>query len=98
MLNCKTARRGNFIGGVNAGAGNVIAFAGWDGVVLFDAGTTNNSIRGNSIFNNYNLGIDLTGVANDLQNYPVITNAFGYGTGTIISGTLNSFANGSFLH
>lgn len=88
---------GNFIGGVNAGAGNVIAFAGWDGVVLFDAGTTNNSIRGNSIFGNYNLGIDLTGVANDLQTSPVITNAFGSGGSTVVQGKLSSTANTSFF-
>jgi hypothetical protein len=88
---------GNFIGSVNAGAGNVIAFAGWDGVVLFQADTTNNSIRGNSIFSNYALGIDLTGVANDLQASPVITNAFGTGTSTVVQGKLNSTANTSFF-
>ena len=32
----------------------------------------------------------MTGVANDLQNSPVITNAFGHGASTIISGKLNS--------
>ncbi|MGD0745458.1 MAG: M12 family metallopeptidase, partial [Verrucomicrobiota bacterium] len=80
---------GNFIGGVSAGAGNVIAFATGIGVVLYQADTTNNSIRGNLIFNNNYLGIDLNGDGvttnhtgflagpNDLQNYPVITNAFG---------------------
>jgi len=88
---------GNVIGGVNAGAGNVIAFAGWDGVVLFEAGTTNNSIRGNSIFGNYNLGIDLTGVANDLQASPVITNAFGTGSSTVVQGRLSSAASTSFF-
>ena len=51
---------GNFIGGVAAGTGNVIAFSGsGPGVVLFDASTTNNAIRGNSIFDNAGLGIDL---------------------------------------
>jgi hypothetical protein len=88
---------GNFIGGANAGAGNVIAFAGWDGVVLFDAGTTHDSIRGNSIFSNNGLGIDLTGVANDLQTSPVITNAFGSGTSTVVQGKLSSTANTSFF-
>ncbi len=104
---------GNFIGGVNPGAGNVIAFASFLGVVLYDADTTNNSIRGNSIFNNY-MGIHLVGneyypyvTPNDvgdgdtgpdnLQNFPVITNAFGYGTSTVILGTLNSATNSSFL-
>jgi parallel beta-helix repeat protein len=104
---------GNFIGGVNPGAGNVIAFASFLGVVLYDADTTNNSIRGNSIFNNY-MGIHLVGNEyypyvtpndvgdgdtgpNNLQNFPVITNAFGYGTSTAILGTLNSATNNSFL-
>jgi hypothetical protein len=88
---------GNFIGGTGAGAGNVIAFGGSDGVALYDSGTTNNSIRGNSIFSNGNLGIDLNGVANDLQNFPVITNAYGYAASTIILGNLNSAANSSFF-
>jgi hypothetical protein len=96
-VNLQNNATGNFIGGTGAGAGNVIAFAGWDGVVLFQAGTTNNSIRGNSIFGNYNLGIDLTGAANDLQASPVITNAFGSGTSTIVQGKLNSTANTSFF-
>ena len=92
----------NVIGGTGAGAGNVIAFSGGAGVVVLDANTINNAIRGNSIFNNGGLGIDLNndGVTpnhigflagpNDLQNFPVITNAFGYAARTIISGKLNS--------
>ncbi len=104
---------GNFIGGVNAGAGNVIAFAGFIGVASYDAGTTNNAIRGNFIFNNY-MGIHLFGSyfypyvtpnddgdgdtgPNNLQNFPIITNAFGYGAKTVIQGTLNSAANRSFF-
>jgi len=105
---------GNFIGGVSAGAGNVIAFASWAGVILYNPGTTNNSIRGNSIFNNVALDIHLVGTndvypyvttnhtgflagPNDLQNFPVLTNVFGYAASTIISGTLNSTANRSFF-
>jgi len=88
---------GNVIGGIAAGAGNVIAFAAWDGVVLFNADTTNNSLRGNSIFNNASLGIDLTGMANDLQSSPAITNAVGQGGDTLIAGTLNSLPNGTFF-
>jgi hypothetical protein len=88
---------GNYIGGVNAGAGNVIAFAGWDGVVLFQAGTINNSIRGNSIFSNHSLGIDLSGFANDLQASPIITNAFGSGISTVVQGKLISTANTRFF-
>ena len=88
---------GNFIGGVNAGAGNVIAFAGWDGVILFEVGNTNNSIRRNSIFSNVGLGIDLNGVANDLQASPVITNAFGAGTSTVVQGKLSSTTGSGFF-
>jgi titin len=100
---------GNFIGGVTPGASNVIAFSSVKGVLLFGATTTNDAIRGNSIFGNTNLGIDLGNVGvtlnhtgflagpNDLQNYPVITNAIGYAASTIISGTLNSLANQTFF-
>jgi titin len=101
---------GNFVGGTGAGAGNVIAFSGGYGVVVYDPGTTNNSIRGNSIFSNSYLSIDLNGDGvtlndtgdgdtgpNDLQNFPVITNAFGYAASTIVSGTLNSLANRTFF-
>ncbi|MEI9864658.1 MAG: hypothetical protein WDN00_08910 [Limisphaerales bacterium] len=99
---------GNFIGGVAAGAGNVIAFAGGTGVILYDTNTTNNSIRCNSVFNNYYLGIDLNGDGvtpnhngflpgpDNLQNFPVITNAYGSGSTTMISGTLNSLPNQSY--
>ena len=99
----------NVIGGTGAGAGNVIAFSGGAGVVLLNTNTTNNAIRGNPIFSNGGLGIDLNndGVTanhigflagpNDLQNYPVITNAFGYAESTIIAGTLNSLATRGFL-
>ena len=96
---------GNFIGGTGAGAGNVIAFSGGKGVLLFDPATVHNAIRGNSIFANTNLGIDLSddGVSpnhvgflagpNDLQNYPVVTTAAGFSGNTVVDGTLNSLAN-----
>ncbi|HEX7576840.1 MAG TPA: M12 family metallopeptidase, partial [Verrucomicrobiae bacterium] len=100
----------NFIGGAGAGAANIIAFSGTGpGVVLYDAATTNNAIRGNSIYSNGALGIDLNndGVTpnhngflagpNDLQNFPVITNVFGYASSTIILGTLNSATDSSFF-
>jgi hypothetical protein len=60
------------------------------------------------IFSNNRLGIDLNGdgvttnhigVAsgpNDLQNFPIITNAFGSVNATVISGTLNSRPNQTF--
>lgn len=98
---------GNQVGTI--GAGNVIAFAGEAGVVLYDAGTTNNSIRGNSIFGNGHLGINFNNsgvVTNDegdtdtgpdnLQNFPVITNVFTSGSSTIVRGTLNSLPDRAF--
>jgi hypothetical protein len=101
---------GNSIGGVAAGSGNVIAFSGNFGVVLYDNATISNAIRGNSIFANGGLGIDLNGdgvTPNDpgdtdtgpdnLQNFPVITRAADTCAGTIVSGTLNSTASRGFF-
>jgi hypothetical protein len=103
-----TGATGNSVGDVAPGAGNIIAYA-YIGVVMYDDPTTNDSIRGNSIFGNTGLGIDLNGDGvttnhvggpipgpNDLQNYPVLTNAVGSGGSTIVSGSLNSAANRSF--
>jgi hypothetical protein len=101
----------NLIGSAIAGAANLIAFSGTGpGVVLYDPGTTNNPIRGNSIFSNAGLGIDFNndGVTandtgdgdtgpNNLQNFPVLTNAFGYAASTIILGGLNSRPNSAFF-
>jgi hypothetical protein len=61
------ASDGNTVGGASAGAGNVIAFSVGDGLRLpavFSGGNVfgvNNSIRGNSIFSNGKLGINLLG-------------------------------------
>jgi hypothetical protein len=99
----------NLVGGTVAGAGNVIANNGANGVGL-DEGITNTPILGNSIFANGALGIDLThsgtigGVtlndagdgdtgANNLQNFPVLTSVSSGGGPTVITGTLNSVAN-----
>ena len=62
----------NAIGGTGAGAGNEIAFSGGAGVLLLDANTTNNTIRGNSIFANGFLGIDFNndGVTLNDTGYP----------------------------
>ncbi len=99
----------NLIGSPVAGSGNAIAFNGWSGVALYDAPTTNNAIRGNSIFDNGGLGIDFyndgvttnhNGFAagpNNLQNFPVITNAVGGSFGTIVRGTLNSLPNQNYF-
>jgi hypothetical protein len=99
----------NLIGGTNAGAGNVIAFSPGAGVLLLNADTTNNTIRGNSIFTNGFLGINFSNAPaeanhsgflagpNNMQNYPVITNAFGYAASTIILGKFYSLANRSYF-
>jgi hypothetical protein len=101
----------NQIGGTAAGAGNTIAFNGGPfaqgGVRIADTGTTGNAIRGNSIFSNNGLGIDLNSdsvTANDLgdvdtgpnllQNFPVITQALPGATS--IQGTLHSTASMTF--
>ena len=49
------------VGGVEAGAGNVIAFNNGSGVAVTSG--TGSSIRGNSIFSNTGLGIDLGSTA-----------------------------------
>jgi CSLREA domain-containing protein len=100
---------GNTIGGTAAGAGNVIAFNGIDGVAI---GGVQNAILGNSIFSNVSFGIVLTGnppTPNDhcdpdtggpgtggnlRQNYPVLTSVTSAGVGmTNFQGTLDSTAN-----
>lgn len=98
----------NSIGGAGAGQGNVIAFAGGPGIVMYNTNTIDDSIRGNSIFSNSSLGINFNnaGVApnhtgyeagpNDMQNYPVITNAAS-SSSTVISGTLNAAASTTYF-
>jgi hypothetical protein len=91
---------GIIVGGITAGAGNVIAFNSAPGIGI--AGGTGNTIRGNSIHDNASLGIDLNedGVtandlgdgdsgSNDLQNFPVLSSV-SYGASTTVVGLLNS--------
>lgn len=106
----------NRIGGVNPGEANIIANNGGpvsthSGIALSSATTyLRNTFRGNRIYNNTRLGIDLAlnGVtpndaddvdigANNLQNHPVITFAQAYANGTtVIQGTLDSNPNTTF--
>lgn len=98
----------NVIGGTQSGAANKIAF-NKHGVMVFSR-SFQNSIRGNSIFSNEGMGIDLgdeIGVtandtadqdvgANNLQNFPVLTSIVSAGNTTTIQGSLNSTPNTTF--
>ncbi|RMG53069.1 MAG: hypothetical protein D6723_07770 [Acidobacteria bacterium] len=100
------------IGGTAPGAANVIAFNEEGGLVMTGFGTsqpTGVTISGNSIFDNGQLGIDLSGDgvtpndagdsdtgANALQNFPTLTSATN-SSSTTIEGTLNSISNTSFV-
>ncbi len=96
------------VGGVAAGAGNVIAFNSGPGVKLADATVLHGAILGNSIHSNAQLGIDYQGFvqpndacdadtgANNQQNFPVLTSAVIAAGNVTISGTLNSTASTTF--
>ena len=111
-----TSSHRNRVGGTNAGEGNVIAFNGKSGVGVTipkkHAGTVNelNAIRGNKIFSNKGLGIDLRddGVTpndhgdgdsgpNNLQNFPVITSATRLSSSIVVKGTLDSKPGTSYI-
>lgn len=96
------------VGGTDAGAGNIIAFNGGNGVNI--AAGLHIGILSNSIFSNGRLGIDLNAdgaTANDsgdvdsgdnkLQNFPVLSAAATDGSKTTVSGTLNSTPSAVFL-
>ncbi len=101
----------NTVGGTTAAAANTIAYNGKGVVVGFvpgDAGATGNAVRGNSIYSNQMLGIDLgnDGVTpngqagrtgpNRLQNYPLLSSAQTDGTNLTISGVLTSTADTTY--
>jgi hypothetical protein len=93
----------NLIGGTAAGAGNRITANGSAGVAIFDG--VGNVVRGNSIFANGGLGIDLGGdgpTPNDpgdtdgFQNFPTITFVDASASSVTIAGSLNSRPNEAF--
>ena len=87
---------GKRVSGTAAGAANTIADNGGAGVDVLSG--TGNSIRGNSIFSNGNLGIHLNSAnnANNNQAFPLLTSATRSASGTTISGTLTSTPSTTF--
>ena len=88
--------RSNIVGGVVFGTANLISGNKSDGVTLSDSGTTNNTIRGNSIYSNSGVGIALNSSANHSAAAPSLTSAV-LTTNTTVSGSLTSFTNTPFL-
>ncbi len=96
----------------NTIAGNTIAYNARNGVLVSTIGgfpSDGNLLRGNAVFANTLLGIDLGGDGvtpndpsdtdagpNDLQNYPVLTQAVSTAAGTAIAGTFNSAPGTTF--
>lgn len=111
-----TAGNDNRIGGTGPGEANVIAHNGYGNAnfpngVRVNATVLRSTLRGNRIYNNAQIGIDLlypAGVnindngdpdtgGNNLQNYPIITFAQSYANGTTrVQGMLNSNPNTTF--
>jgi Tol biopolymer transport system component len=85
------------VGGTAADAGNVIAYNGEQSVetgVAVDGGT-GNSILGNSIHDNFGLGIAVGGGANNDQAAPVLLQATS-GTELTVEGRLDSASDTAF--
>jgi CSLREA domain-containing protein len=108
-IDIDSSASGNIIGGSTDGAGNRIAFNTGPGIKV-EGATTGNSLRGNRIFSNSGLGIDLgnDGVttndtgdgdsgANAMQNFPVLTDASILGSDLTVTGSLNSGAARTFV-
>lgn len=85
----------NQIGGVTLGSANLIAGNLGGGVLLFDADTRDNAIRGNSIHANAGAGIYLDGFANAALAAPLLTSAI-VGTNTVVAGTLSGAPGTTF--
>lgn len=100
---------GNVVGGTGNGQGNVIAFNSENGVAVLLNGVAN-SIRGNSIFSNTRIGIDLGNDGatpndslghigpNNYADFPVIAKVVINNDGTAtITGTLIAQGAGSYM-
>lgn len=76
----------NLIGGVTIGAANIISSSTADGVQVLFASSTNNTIRGNSIFNDAGNTILLYSGGNNSLGAPTLSSAV-VTTNTVVSGT-----------
>ena len=85
----------NEVGGTTLGAANIIANNSSDGVQLVDAATTNNTIRGNSIFGNGGVGLALYNSANLSAAAPTLSNAV-LTTNLSVTGGLASLPSTTF--
>lgn len=83
----------NLIGGVTVGAANLISGSTADGIQVFYSNSTNNTIRGNSIFNNAGTAILLYSGGNNGLAAPTLSSAI-VGTNTVVSGSYSG-ANGA---
>lgn len=87
---------GNTVGGTTSGLGNTIANNAESGVNvgLFEEDVSaQNSILGNSIYDNTLLGIDLQGQGNNQQPAPTLLTVQNGGVGTAILGQITAAAN-----
>jgi hypothetical protein len=85
---------GAVIGGVEPGAGNVIANNQQDGVAI-DFGT-GNAIRQNALFGNARAGIELLRGGNRDQAAPELASAIRFADGLTVAGVLQSTPNRTF--
>jgi hypothetical protein len=87
----------NLVGGTSLGAANLIAGNLGGGIALYYTNTSNNVLRGNSIFGNSSFGMGVYQSANQSasESAPALT-AAAVTTNTTISGALNSLPNTTF--
>jgi len=91
----------NTIGGVQAGAGNTIAFNGNDGVKVvnynyYNFTRLNNAILSNSIYSNAALGIELGNGTNNPVGSATLASAFPSGGNTAVEGYFSGAPNSAY--
>src|SRR6185503_17047547 len=109
ILICSNAAR-NLIGGTSRGEANKIAFNGLNGIALNPDAGSGNTLRGNFIFANGSLGIDLGADGptlndpsdadsgpNGLQNFPDLADARSMDGVTTIDGTFDAMGGSKYL-